>query len=209
MQTATITRGKDMDGDSGAGVRPGMAAWRLHGIGVLRIIFGVVWAIDAWFKWQPAFIDNYVSYVTGALDGQPGVVKGYIHFWHRVIAIDPRVFAYATAVAETAIALALILGAFTTLTAVAGMAISTVIWSTAEGFGGPYKAGSTDIGAAIMYALIFAGLFLAQAGLYLGVDRRLTPTLGRWGFLASGALPALVTARDRPRRGVASPGGAR
>jgi hypothetical protein len=27
-----------------------MSAWRLTGIGLLRITFGVVWAIDAWFK---------------------------------------------------------------------------------------------------------------------------------------------------------------
>jgi hypothetical protein len=33
-----------------------LARWRLTGIGVLRIVFGLVWAVDAWFKWQPDFI---------------------------------------------------------------------------------------------------------------------------------------------------------
>jgi len=33
---------------------------------------------------------------------------------------------------------------------------------------------------------VFAGLFLSSAGLYYGLDRRLTPKLGRLGFLASG-----------------------
>ncbi len=61
-----------------------------------------------------------------------------------------------------------------------------VIWSTAEGSGGPYKAGSTDIGAAIICVLVFAGLFLSSAGPYYGLDRWLTPKLGKLGFLASG-----------------------
>lgn len=68
-----------------------------------------------------------------------------------------------------------------------GILLSVVIWTTAEGFGGPYSAGSTDIGAAIIYPLVFAGLFLSSAGLYYGVDRKLTGALGRFGFLASGS----------------------
>jgi nitrite reductase (NO-forming) len=45
-----------------------------------------------------------------------------------------------------------------------------LVWTTAEGFGGPYKAGSTDIGTAIIYVLVFAGLYLAGAGRTLSVD---------------------------------------
>jgi hypothetical protein len=43
-----------------------LAPWRLRGIGILRILFGAVWGIDAWFKWQPAFLNNFTSYFTGA-----------------------------------------------------------------------------------------------------------------------------------------------
>ncbi len=100
--------------------------------------------------------------------------------------VDPTVFAYLVAAGETAIALALILGVFSNLTYLVGVLLSIVIWSTAEGLGGPYQAGSTDIGAAVIYVLVFAGLFLSAAGLFLGLDRRLTPRLGRWGVLASG-----------------------
>ncbi len=39
----------------------------------------------------------------------------------------------------------------------------SVIWSTAEGFGGPYTAGSTDIGAAIIYVLVFLALWFGHA----------------------------------------------
>jgi hypothetical protein len=34
-----------------------------------------------------------------------------------------------------------------------------VIWAVAEGFGGPYGSGSTDIGAAVMYAVVFLALY--------------------------------------------------
>jgi thiosulfate dehydrogenase (quinone) large subunit len=163
------------------------AQWRLNGIGLLRILFGIVWGIDAWFKWQPDFVNNFTTYLTGAQDGQPWPIHHWIQFWVNTVGIDPTLFAYVVAVGETAIAIALIVGAFSNLTAVVGVLLSVVIWSTAEGFGGPYHAGSTDIGAAIIYPLVFAGLFLSSAGLYYGVDRTLTPVLGRFGFLASGS----------------------
>jgi uncharacterized membrane protein YphA (DoxX/SURF4 family) len=164
-----------------------LASWRLKGMGILRIIFGLVWAVDAWFKWQPDFIHNFESYLTGAVEGQPPVVHGWVDFWVRVINVNPHVFAYLVAIGETAVAIGLIFGLLSNLTNITGILLSVVIWSTAEGFGGPYTAGSTDIGAAIIYVLVFAGLFLANAGLYYGVDRYLTPFLGRLGFLASGS----------------------
>lgn len=165
---------------------PLLASWRLKGFGVLRIVFGVVWGIDAWFKWQPDFVNNFVTYLNGAQDGQPWPIHHWIVFWINTVGVDPTFFAYATAVGETGIAIALILGAFTNLTALVGILLSVVIWSTAEGFGGPYTAGSTDIGAAIIYVLVFAGLVLGSGGLYYGLDRKLTKALGRFGFLASG-----------------------
>jgi hypothetical protein len=35
-----------------------------------------------------------------------------------------------------------------------------VIWGIAEGFGGPYNGSSTDIGAAVMYAVVAVGLLV-------------------------------------------------
>ena len=69
-----------------------------------------------------------------------------------------------------------------------------VIWTTAEGLGGPYKAGSTDIGAAIIYVLVFAGLYLAMAGRQYGLDTRVGRHLkGRWAHLASGPVADSVS----------------
>lgn len=163
--------------------------WRGRAFGVLRIVFGCIWAIDAAFKWQPAFQTGFVSYLSGALDGQPELVKAWIGFWIDIVKVDPSVFASIVAASETALAIALILGVFSNLANLGGILLALVIWTTAEGFGGPYQAGSTDIGTAIIYLLVFVALFLAQSGLHLGVDRRLTPRLGRFGWLASGPIP--------------------
>lgn len=62
-------------------------------------------------------------------------------------------FAYLAAIVETLVALALILGFACKRTYIAATIFSFLIWSTAEGFGGPYTAGSQDVGAAIIYYL--------------------------------------------------------
>lgn len=172
----------------------------MKGIALLRI----VWAVDAWFKWQPDFINNFSSYLTGSLDGQPGWVQAWINFWINIVKVDPHLFAHLVALGETAVALGLIFGLFSNLSYLVGVLLSVVIWTTAEGFGGPYTAGSTDIGAAIIYVLVFAGLLLSSAGLYWGVDRYLAPLLGRFKFLASGA----SNASELPASGQAQPAGA-
>ncbi len=178
--------GKAISARTAGVVSASFAPWRLKGIGILRIVFGVVWGIDAWFKWQPDFINNFAGYLTGAQDGQPAFIQGWINFWINIVKVDPHVFAHTVAVGETLIAVALLFGIMSNLTNIAGILLTVVIWTTAEGFGGPYAAGSADIGSAIIYALVFVGLFLSSAGLYLGFDRWLTPHLGRLGFVASG-----------------------
>lgn len=165
-----------------------LATWRQHGFGVLRIGFGAIWAIDAWFKWQPGFIDNFSGYLTDAQQqaGQPYLVHHWIGFWINTVNVDPKLFAYFVAAAETVVALGLLLGVFSNLVYAAGTLLSIVIWSTAESFGGPYVAGSTDIGAAVIYVLVFASLFLSRSGWYYGLDRPLGRRLGRWSWVASG-----------------------
>lgn len=194
MQTRRVTQSENsrsqsvrLVSDLNIGPRvPG--SWRGQAIGMWRIAFGLVWAIDAYFKWQPAFLTGMVTYLTGGLKGQPAPVAAWIRFWIVVVKIDPHIFAYIVALSETALAVALVFGILSNIADLGGVMLAFVIWSTAEGFGGPYKAGSTDIGASIIYVLMFVGLFLSQSGLHLGLDRRLTPMLGRWGWLASGPL---------------------
>jgi uncharacterized membrane protein YphA (DoxX/SURF4 family) len=151
---------------------------------ILRIIFGCVWAIDAYFKWQPAFIDNFASYLMDAAQGQPPLVQAWINLWVKGIGVDPHAFAIVVALGETSIAIGLIFGLFTKAAHMGGMAMSLVIWSTAEGFGGPYVAGSTDIGAAVVYFLLHVALWLGKSWRYYSVDswmkRKRSFSLGRW-----------------------------
>lgn len=150
----------------------------------LRVLFGCVWAIDAYFKWQPAFINNFTDYLTQGADGQPAAVQWWINLWIHGVSVDPHFFAIVVAVAETAIAIGLLFGLFTKLAMAGGMALALVIWTTAEGFGGPYVAGSTDIGAAIIYAIVFLALWLGKSWRCYSFDARLRSTipvlLGRW-----------------------------
>jgi len=161
-----------------------------RGIGVVRIVFGLVWLIDAQFKWRPSFINDLATYLMGAMPGQPPAVQAWIGFWMNVVKINPELFAYFVAAAETALALALIFGLLSNLAYLGGTILALIIWSTAEGFGGPYVVGSTDIGAAIIYVFVFALLYLTRAGLHMGYDRRLAGMLGSWALLASGQVTA-------------------
>jgi len=178
-----------------------LSGWRADGIGTIRILFGMIWAIDAQFKWRSDFILNFVDYLKGGQAGQPILVKEWIHLWVDLVKVDPITFAYLAASVETALAIALLLGIFSNLAFIGGGLFSLVIWSTAEGLGGPYVAGSTDIGTAIIYTIVFALLFFSRAGLYRGFDRWLTPRLGSFSWMASG--PHSDVWYSEPRRGSA------
>ena len=158
----------------------------------MRIAFGLIWAIDAWFKWQPGFISSFTDQITKAKQDQPQGVQSWLSFWAHLVGSNPHFFAYLTAAMETALAVFLILGLLTQLTCLVGIVWSLAIWAIPEGFGGPYKPGdSTDVGTALLYALMFAVLFAIAAGRYYSIDQWLTPRLSRFGFLAAGV----------PRRG--------
>jgi len=40
--------------------------WRPRSIAALRIAFGVVFAVDAWFKWQQAFVHGFTVFTVQA-----------------------------------------------------------------------------------------------------------------------------------------------
>jgi len=65
--------------------------------------------------------------------------------WIHVVQVNPHLFAQLSALGETAVAIGLIFGIFSNITMISGFFLSLMIWSTAEGFGGPYMPGSTDI----------------------------------------------------------------
>ncbi|MCL4449633.1 MAG: DoxX family protein [Actinobacteria bacterium] len=124
----------------------------------VRVAFGVIWLVDAILKWMPGFRSNYMSYLMGAAKGQPSWIGWWFNFWIRLQMPRTTFFAYLVAVVETLIALALIFGFGRKLTYIAAAVFSFLIWSTAEGFGGPYTTGSTDVGTSIIYVVVFLSL---------------------------------------------------
>ena len=124
----------------------------------LRIGFGLIWLVDAALKWLPGFRAGYMDTIMGEASGQPGWLKPWFHFWITVQHPDAASFAWLVAVAETLIAVALIAGFARKITYISAAIFSVLIWATAEGFGGPYTSGASDIGTAVIYAVVFAGL---------------------------------------------------
>jgi uncharacterized membrane protein YphA (DoxX/SURF4 family) len=135
----------------------------------LRISFGIIWLIDAVLKWLPGFRSGYLGMISGAGQGQPGWLRPWFSFWTNLQRPEVAFFAYSVAAIETVIAVAVILGFARKLTYISAAAFSVLIWAVAEGFGGPYTSGASDIGTAIIYAVVFVGLLGLMA--YTGPAR--------------------------------------
>src|SRR5438445_11367167 len=125
--------------------------------------------------------------------------------------------AYLVPIVETLIAVALIAGFARKITYIAAATFSVMIWAIAEGFGGPYTSGASDIGTAIIYAVVFAGLLAVSY--YAGparysADYYLEKKISWWWRLAElcrpqrpadvvpcrrAAVPVISVAVSRPR----------
>ncbi|SIM30532.1 DoxX family protein [Cuniculiplasma divulgatum] len=129
----------------------------------IRMVFGLVWAIDASFKFQPSFINSFPSLIASAAAGQPSWLSGWFTFWQTTTSSNPALFAYSVAILESALAFSLIFGFMRKIAYGGGFFFSLVIWSIPEGFGGPYGPSSTDIGTSIIYAFVFLLLAIISA----------------------------------------------
>jgi nitrite reductase (NO-forming) len=148
-------------------------------VAALRIAFGVIWAVDASFKWQPAFASGFMDQITSAADSQAGWIQPWFHAWSQLLSSNPQLFAHGVATAESLIAICLLFGFGRRTVYIAGAVFSLLIWSVAEGFGGPYSNTSTDIGAGIIYAVVFLALY--------GLDQLATP--------ATWSIDGIITAK--------------
>ncbi len=126
----------------------------------VRIAFGVIWGIAAWLKWQPGFRATFLPDMIATATGQPHWLAPWFDFWLRLERPAPEVWAYLGAIAETLIAIAVLLGFARRAVYIGGALYSLLIWCTAGGFGGPYTQGATDIGPAIIYAVVFCALLV-------------------------------------------------
>ena len=116
----------------------------LHGAAVVRILFGVLWACDASFKWQPGFIHGQTLH--DELGKVAQVHTPVIHQWlaltHMIGMANPPVTAVVIAIIETLAALALIFGVLSNAAFVGSAILSFGIWSGAEAFHLPFHSGA-------------------------------------------------------------------
>jgi uncharacterized membrane protein YphA (DoxX/SURF4 family) len=167
----------------------------LRGAAVVRILFGVLWACDASFKWQPGFIHGQTLH--DELGKVSQVNTPVIHQWlaltNMVGMANPPVFALVIAIIETLAALALIFGVLSNATFVGSAILSFGIWSGAEAFHLPFHSGMTDLGPSVGYIFASMALFFAAAGSTWSVDSWLRPRLGAFAWLAAPAIEARGT----------------
>jgi len=181
----------------------------------LRVTFGLIWLIDAILKWLPGFRSGYMSVIMGEAQSQPGWLQPWFNFWIRFQHPHAIFLAYLVAIAETLIAIALIAGFARKLTYSAAIVFSLLIWATAEGFGGPYTSGASDIGTAVIYAVVFAALlalsYYAGPSRY-SADYYLEKKITWWWRVAEtrrpapGPAPAPPSMTDAPRAEAERPG---
>ena len=129
----------------------------------MRIIFGIIWGIDGFLKFQPGLVQAFPSMVADATSGQPSWLDGWFSFWVSATSSNPALFVYTVGLLELALSFSLIVGFMRKLAYGGGFLLSLLIWSVPEGFGGPYGQGSTDIGTGIVYAFVFLLLAIINA----------------------------------------------
>jgi uncharacterized membrane protein YphA (DoxX/SURF4 family) len=125
-----------------------------------RVAFGILWAYDALYKFQPYFLTHYMDFLAGAKADVSGWRAGYDQIWIALsLAIGPAVMAWLVAIFEAATAFGLVAGhrALRALAPV-GFVLAFLVWSVPEEFGGPYHQGVGSgplnmFGTAIIYML--------------------------------------------------------
>lgn len=124
----------------------------------LRVAFGIIWMVAAALTWLPDFASHYVGYLLNAAQGQPGWNAWWFSAWIALVTPHAALFTWLTRLAVSAIAICLVIGFGGRTLYALGALFSLLVWSTAEGFGGPYAVGVSNIGTAITYVLIFLAL---------------------------------------------------
>ncbi|MGA9858159.1 MAG: DoxX family protein [Solirubrobacteraceae bacterium] len=154
---------------------------------IIRIVFGLVFALDAYLKWQPDYRGSFLQSLKQTAQGQPNVLHGWFHFWINLQAGDPMLWATITGLTETALAVVLLLGVARRVSYLGGAAYMIMVWAVGEGFGGPYGQGNTDIGTAIPYILLFVALLVFAPPArreHLSLDKALEKRIRWWRLVA-------------------------
>jgi nitrite reductase (NO-forming) len=163
--------------------------------GAVRAAFGLVWAIDAYLKFQPGFLTEYMDIIQGAAEGQPAWLIPWFKFWINTISLSPAFFGWSTRIIETAIAISLLLGFGRKWMYILGAIFSFLIWAVPEGLGGPYAPGATDIDAGLIYVLVFVALIVIDSALGHSpyrVDHYIERAIPNWRMIAEWGSPEVL-----------------
>jgi thiosulfate dehydrogenase [quinone] large subunit len=128
----------------------------------LRIIFGMVWGVDAAFKFEPAFYNGLLNFIKAKDAGEPAWLNPWFNTWYHIINVDQKFFAFFVLIVEVLIAVSLLLGIARRLNYILAGVFSFLIWGVGEAFGGPYVAGTTDINAGFIYVIVFMLLYVLE-----------------------------------------------
>src|SRR5690606_16505169 len=120
------------------------------------------WAINAYLTWGPEFAIHYVAYLQNAEGVYPAWLLWRCNMWINLISPAPRIFISLTHIIDNIITIGYLFGLARKWTFIVGGLFSLLIWSTAEGFGGPYATGVSNLGPALVYVLLFAALLIFE-----------------------------------------------
>jgi len=155
-------------------------------IAAIRIGFGVIWIIDAAFKFESVFYRGLLQYVKSKDSGEPKWLNPWFHTWYSIIGSNQHLFAVILIVAESLVAVSLLFGLARRSSYLLGGVMAFLIWGVGEAFGGPYVSGSTDVGAGIIYCFVFAMLFVADGVIQpsWALDNILSKKISWWSKIA-------------------------
>jgi nitrite reductase (NO-forming) len=181
---------------AGPAIRQSETVPPTRSVAVFRITFALVWLVDATLKWLPGFRSDFSSMLDHAANGQPAWLRPWFDLWTDMPHGMATAMAYGTALTETGIALALLVGFARKSVYLLGAVYSLLIWATAEGFGGPYQSGSTDVGAAIIYTFVFVALLIVDrpGPDPYSVDALLETRISWWSRIAEGGRRRAIVA---------------
>lgn len=140
----------------------------LNAFTAFRIAFGLVWLIDGLMKFTFLQPSDVINMVQTAGQGQPSWLQPWYNFWVSSVTSSPTAAFYSIGAIEVLLGVALIAGFLRKTVYFGGIVYSLMIWAVAEGFGGPYGPGSTDIGAAVVYTFVFVAMIIAERSAKFG-----------------------------------------
>src|SRR5438876_11405674 len=87
--------------------------WFVRHVGSLktaiRLVFGLVWAIDGALKFKPGFAESLSGMISEAGEGQPGWLQPWFGFWSHTVSGNPAFFATSIVILSQALCFAVML----------------------------------------------------------------------------------------------------